>query len=740
MTSNAEGENVSDRVRLNHEQIVSKANTYFTEFRDALSEKIGMLGDHVFSDYIDDDVLKLTFLPPHLNPAHKDYTSDYKYKFRSIVELKSMTDEAMTTLSDSLEYSQEQIFSRNLIVPCSFSINIDTAKLEERIYGLCYNFVYRLHILERENALIEEYILDASPEQLREIIPLLQTRVPLFESNEDIEDHLSELLLDVELLGIAEDNPELFEKLTRIFTRRIRFLESSVKKNMNKESLRLHALGIYSNDDIEGFINHFKEIAVYYLPYASDDRDKKILECLSKLQTNQHFIPEEADDKIKNSKWLLEEYKKLSNHINMSEEGIIYYYLAEEANKGGGNSYYYSRMYPLPTPYLKFIEDRRGILYDIEYLIPHISADINVDEIITKWQETNPAFDRATSNADLRRRTNAFHVHNVSRLLAEKPQWKRLQFVVDELKLKLPFLRSDLQLEMYLNDGDRVFAKPEQIQTETIYQVLNGMLAFVYDDSPEYHTELAKLNRILKYERSGKYIEFPGDLVQNKGIILNSLLFLLMMKDKTSIESYFSQYLLDCTQAYSTGNPISCVKGRFERLYTTFINIISTMGESPEEFNPSVETSSLQQEQIKSLKEKYLKLIEFIKGKSIDPNTFNFLMRQYFDEWLQYRPDPNAANQTNAVLSMNKEGRKANAKEYIIQKMMETTNIYEDQDNMRVLDNFLNTMDNEFGKPIEPDNAEDYGRRSMFLGGKKKKKKKRTKRHKTKNTKTRKKI
>ena len=39
------------------------------------------------------------------------------------------------------------------------------------------------------------------------------------------------------------------------------------------------------------------------MPYACDDRDKKILECLSKLQTNQHFIPEEADDKIKNSKW-----------------------------------------------------------------------------------------------------------------------------------------------------------------------------------------------------------------------------------------------------------------------------------------------------------------------------------------------------------------------------------------------------------------------------------------------------
>ena len=97
-------------------------------------------------------------------------------------------------------------------------------------------------------------------------------------------------------------------------------------------------------------------------------------------------------------------------------------------------------------------------------------------------------------------------------------------------------------------------------------------------------------------------------------------------------------------------------------------------------------------------------------------------MRQYFDEWLQYRPDPNAANQTNAVLSMNKEGRKANAKEYIIQKMMETTNIYEDQDNMRVLDNFLNTMDNEFGKLIEPDNAEDYGRRSMFWEERRRKK------------------
>ena len=114
-------------------------------------------------------------------------------------------------------------------------------------------------------------------------------------------------------------------------------------------------------------------------------------------------------------------------------------------------------------------------------------------------------------------------------------------------------------------------------------------------------------------------------------------------------------------------------------------------------------------------------------------------MRQYFDEWVQYRPDPNAANQTNAVLDMNKEGRKANAKEYIIQKMMETTNIYEDQDNMRVLDSFLNGMDVAFGKNIEPDNAEDYGRQSMFLGGKKKKKK-RTKKHKTNNSKTRKKY
>ena len=192
-----------------------------------------------------------------------------------------------------------------------------------------------------------------------------------------------------------------------------------------------------------------------------------------------------------------------------------------------------------------------------------------------------------------------------------------------------------------------------------------------------------------------------------------------MMKDKTSIESYFSQYLLDCTQAYSTGNPISCVKGRFERLYTTFINIISTMGESPEEFNPYVESSRLDQEQIQTLKEKYLKLIEFIKGKSIDPNTFNFLMRQHFDEWVQYRPDPNAANQTNAVLTMNKEVAKQMQRN-TIQKMMETTNIYEDQDNMRVLDSFLNGMDVAFGK-TEPDNAEDYGRQSIFLEERRKK-------------------
>ena len=118
MEANADGTNIpATSVRLNQEQIISKANEYFAEFRDSLNSHIGMLGDLSFSDYIGDDVLKRYCLPAQLTYVY----SDYKYKFLSIVELKEITDGIIERLSHSLKYSQEQIFSKNLIFLCTFS-------------------------------------------------------------------------------------------------------------------------------------------------------------------------------------------------------------------------------------------------------------------------------------------------------------------------------------------------------------------------------------------------------------------------------------------------------------------------------------------------------------------------------------------------------------------------------------------------------------------------------------------
>jgi sRNA-binding regulator protein Hfq len=97
-----------------------------------------------------------------------------------------------------------------------------------------------------------------------------------------------------------------------------------------------------------------------------------------------------------------------------------------------------------------------------------------------------------------------------------------------------------------------------------------------YVNSNTSYTPEKKADIIEKINRIFTQIQGYSNYNQNIDNITNCIQYVLM-QSPDFIDAYINTFVVDCFKAYTTGDPESCVKGMYERIYLAFRDTVSTL-------------------------------------------------------------------------------------------------------------------------------------------------------------------
>jgi hypothetical protein len=96
------------------------------------------------------------------------------------------------------------------------------------------------------------------------------------------------------------------------------------------------------------------------------------------------------------------------------------------------------------------------------------------------------------------------------------------------------------------------------------------------DLSNTSYTPEKKADIIEKINRIFTQIQGYSNYNENIDNITNCIQYVLM-QSPDFIDAYINTFVVDCFKAYKTGDPESCVKGMYERVYLAFRDTVSTL-------------------------------------------------------------------------------------------------------------------------------------------------------------------